>query len=249
MIRLAATVLLALPCAVLAQAPVDRVSLLGEASSLDNGTPDWTSLTLGLSRHWSQRELVGVELAQTRRFGVDDQEIAVSGAMPLSPSVTGNLRLAYSPSHKVLAQSTFAAGLQWEFRKAWLLHGAASRKTYSTTDVLQRGVMLEHYFGNFSALAGVHSVRAFGQNDAVYELRGAWYYNDASSLGVIASAGDEASQVAAGTLALARVRSLALVGRHAIGTGPWSVNYGVHRVRQGRFYTRTGATLGVQRAF
>lgn len=229
--------------------PVNRAALLGEHSRLDNGTPDWNAISLQLSRHWSQRQLAELELTQTRRFGESDTEVAVAGTAALAPALTGSLRFAYSPTHRVLARHGETLGLQWEFRKAWLLHGSFRHTRYSDVVVNQGSVMLEHYFGDYSALAGVHTVRAFGRTNHVFELRGAWYYSDASSISLIASSGDEAAQVAPGTVALARVQSVALTGKHAPGGGPWALRYGAHWVRQGDFYQRRGATLGVQRHF
>jgi hypothetical protein len=49
-------------------------------------------------------------------------------------------------------------------------------------------------------------------------------------------------------VALADVRSLALVGRHRIDRG-WSLTYSLSRTRQGSFYRRTGFSAGVQRDF
>lgn len=249
--RLAALLLAALPWALPAQAayPFNRAAVGGEHSNLDNGSPDWNAVTLQLSRHWSQRQLAELQLTETRRFGVRDTELALGGALPLSPTLTGSLRLAHSPTHRVLARGSAAGALQWEFRKAWLLHGGLKHTRYDATNVDHASLMLEHYFGDFSALAAVHSVRAFGRTNQAWELRGAWYYADASSIGLIAGSGDEAAQVAPGTVALARVRSLALTGRHAFGAGPWAVRYGLHRVRQGGFHTRSGASLGVERDF
>lgn len=249
--RAALAALLALPALAAAQpaAPVDRAALLVERSDLHNGTPDWRTLTLQLGRHWSPRQLAEVELTETRRFGQRDTELALGGALPLAHRLTGSLRLAHSPTHRVLARASAAGSLQYEFRPAWLLHGGLKRSWYDAADVSQASVLLEHYFGDFSALAGAHAVRAFGTTSHVFELRGNWYYGDASYVGFIAAAGDEAAQVAAGALALARVRSLALAGRHAVQGTPWSLRYGLHRVRQGGFHTRTGASLGLQRDF
>lgn len=249
--KLPALILLAFPVLACAQAtePVTRAAVTAEHSSLDRGYADWSSVGVRIGRHWSQRQLAELELTQTRRFGLDDTELAVGGAAPLGDALTGSLRVTHSPTHRVLPQSSFGGALQYEFRPAWLLHGGLRHTRYATTDVNQASVMLEHYFGNFSALGAVHTVRAFGQTRHVGELRAAWYYADRSSVGVIASSGEEAAQVAAGAVALARVRSLALVGRHALGQGPWAVRYGLHHVRQGGFYTRSGATLGVERDF
>jgi YaiO family outer membrane protein len=228
--------------------PVNRAALSFEHSSLDRGLGDWRAATLQLGRHWSQRQLVEADVTQTRRFGQDDTEWGLGGAVPLSPSLTASGRLTNSPTHRVLARHSAAAQLQYEFRRAWLLHGGIKHTRFDATDVEQASLMLEHYFGDFSALAGVHAARAFGERTEAYELRATWHYAEGSSAGVIASNGDEAAQVGPGTIALARVRSLALVGRHAVNP-TWTLRWGLHHVRQGSFHTRKGASLGVQAAF
>jgi YaiO family outer membrane protein len=229
--------------------PVNRAALVAEHSDLDKGQPDWSAVTVQLGRHWSNRQLLEAELTRTRRFGVKDDEIALGGALPLSETLTGSLRASHSPTHRVLPRDSITGAVQWEFRRAWLLHGGLRSTRYVDVQVREAGVQLEHYFGDFGAQAGVKSVRAFGQTNYLLELRGAWYYADASSIGVIASDGDEAVQVAPGNVALAHVRSLALVGKHRFGAGPWSLRYGLHHVRQGDFYTRRGGSLGVQLDF
>ncbi|HEY8357875.1 MAG TPA: YaiO family outer membrane beta-barrel protein [Ramlibacter sp.] len=249
--RIAALPLLALPVLACAQpdVPFDRAAVTAEHSGLDRGLADWNSLGLRLERHWSRREVAQLELTRTRRFGLEDTELAIGGSAALAPAVTGSMRLAYSDTHRVLPRASLAAALQYEFRPAWLLHGGLRHTRYATTQVDQGSAMLEHYFGNYSALAAVHAVRAFGQTRPVVELRAARYYGQGSSVGLIASSGDEAAQVAAGTVALTRVRSVAIVGRHALGQGPWALRYGLHQVRQGGAYTRSGASLGVERDF
>lgn len=246
-----AIALLALPLASFAQSadtPAWRAALVTEHSNLSRGYADWNAVSLQLGRHWSRRELAEVELTETRRFGQSDSEVAAGGAFPLGDALTASLRATYSPTHRVLPRASLGGGLQYEFRPAWLLHGALRTTRYAATDVDQASVMLEHYFGNWSALGAVHAIRAFGQDTQAYELRGSYYYGDASSVGLIASTGREVTQLGAGALAFARVHSLALVGRHALD-GRWSLRYGLHRVRQGDFYTRSGVTLGVQAAF
>jgi YaiO family outer membrane protein len=252
MIRVACAVpFLALACGLAAAqqgGPVHRAALVAEHSALDRGQPDWDLLTLQVGRHWSQRQLVEVELTETRRFGRKDTEWAVSGAAPLGEKLTGSARVSHSPTHRVLARSSIAAGLQYEFRPAWLLHGTVKQTRYDATDVEQASVMLEHYFGDWSAAAVVHGSRAFGESTQAGELRLAWYYAQGSSLALFAAAGEEAAQVGPAAVAIAKVRSLALVGRHALSPR-WTLRYGLHRVRQGDFHTRSGATLGVQAAF
>ena len=51
--------------------------------------------------------------------------------------------------------------------------------------------------------------------DEVGELRTTWYYGDASSVGLIVSSGDEATQLGAGNVTVTPVRALAVVGMSA----------------------------------
>lgn len=248
--RMAAALAL-LPMAVWGQAadsPSWRATVLAEHSELSRGYADWDTVGVQLLHRWSNRQLAEVELTRTRRFGMQDTQLAAGGAFPVNPSLTANLRVTHSPAARVLPRASVGGGLQYEFRPAWLLHGNLGTTRYIDTGVYRASLMLEHYFGDWSALAGVHTARALGQDAHAGELRVTRYYGDASSIGVVASAGDEASLVGPGNVALAKVRSLAAVGQHALGGG-WLLRYGAHHVRQGDLYIRRGVTFGVQAAF
>ena len=106
----------------------------------------------------------------------------------------------------------------------------------------------KRYAGDYSAALAWRPVSALGTEASGFELRGARYYKDDSFVGLIASTGREATLVGAGAIELASVSSLALVGRHRVAPG-WSVSYALNRTRQGRFYTRTGLSAGVQHDF
>lgn len=231
------------------QAPVqDRVNLVVERSNVDNGSGDWLATTLRYGRHWSQRQVAEVELTQTRRFGLDDTEVAVTGSAPLSQALTINGRLTYSATHRVLPEGSAAAALQYEFAPAWLVHGGWKATRYPDTDVNQGALMLEHYFGNWSALAGAYRTRAFGQDTMAYVLRGSYYYGQDASVSLYLASGDEVAQTGPGTQAISSVRSVTLVGQHGLSQR-WTLRYGLHYVEQGTFYTRKGASLGVQYTF
>ncbi|AEG93431.1 YaiO family outer membrane beta-barrel protein [Ramlibacter tataouinensis] len=228
--------------------PVDRVTLQAEHSELDKGNTDWRELTLQLSRQWQPREAAELGLAQTRRFGLDDTQLRLGYSRPLSQRLTGSLQASASPTHRVLPKGSLGGALQYEFSPGWLLHGGARHTRYDATDVDEGRLALERYFGDYSLLAGWTPARALGQDTHAFELRGSWYYAPDSSVGVIAARGDEATQLGEDRIVLAEVRSLALLGRHRLSPQAallWSLG----RTRQGSFYTRTGASLGLQFAF
>jgi len=229
-------------------APVNRLQLSAEHNRLDQGLPDWDELTLRYSRQWDRHELAEVALTQARRFGQNDSQLEALYVRPLSASLTASAQLSSSPEHHFLPRHSFEAGAQYEFMPAWLLHVRLRHSSYDTASVDQATLMLERYAGNYSASLAWRPVRALGTHASGFELRGNRYYGRDSHVGLIASSGQEATQLGAGVVALADVRSLALVGRHRIDRG-WSLTYALSRTRQGSFYRRTGFSAGVQRDF
>jgi YaiO family outer membrane protein len=246
---LACSLLLPAGCATAQPAPpFNRVALEAETSHLDRGQGNWQQQTLRIGRQFARRTLLEAEASHVHRFGLHDQEYALAGSLPLAEPLTLSLRASTSPTHRVIARSSAGGALQWEFQKAWLLHGALKRTRYDAVDVTQASGMLEHYFGNWSALVALHNAHAFGDDQQSLELRATHHYAEGSSVGVILAGGDEATAVAPGRVVLAQVRSVALLGRHAFDPH-WGVRWSLHHVRQGSFHTRRGASLGVEYAF
>ncbi len=226
-------------------AVVNRLQLSAEHNRLDHGLRNWDEVTVRYSRQWERRELAEVALTQARRFGETDRQLEALYVRPLGPRLTATAQLSFSPEHRFLARRSLEAGAQYEFQPAWLLHARLRHTNYDAASVDQAALMLERYTGNFSASLAWKPVRALGTHANGYELRANRYYDDDSHVGLIASTGREATQVGAGAIALADVRSVALVGRHRLGPG-WSATYALSRTRQGSFYSRTGFSAGVQ---
>jgi YaiO family outer membrane protein len=229
-------------------APVSRLQLSAEHNRLDHALPAWDELTLRLSRQLRRRELAEVALTQARRFGQTDSQLEASYLRPFGPRLTASVQLTLSPEHRFLARNSIEAGAQYEFMPAWLLHGRLRHTRYDNASVDQATLMLERYVGDYSASLAWRPVRALGTNADGFELRANRYYGDDSYVGLIASSGDEATPLGGGAVALAGVRSLALVGRHRLQAG-WSLTYALSRTRQGSFYSRTGLGAGVQHDF
>jgi YaiO family outer membrane protein len=243
---------LLLPLATPAQqaGPQDRVLFLADHGKLDRGFSDWNEATVLLSRHWSVRQVAELGLARTRRFGLNDTRVDLGTSVPINERLTGAVQASVSPSHRVLPRYAVGGQLQYEFARGWLAHGGARHTRYEadSTQVNQLRLAIENYTGPFSVLAAWSPARALGQDTHTVELRGSYYYGQDSSVGLILARGDEATQLGPGQVVLADVRSVALTGRQELGPGRWLL-WGVNRTHQGSFYTRTGATLGLQLAF
>lgn len=250
--RLAITLAVAAAWPLAAQAqdarPVDRLQLSIEHNRLGRGLPDWNEATLRYSREWQQRELAELVLTRARRFDLADTQLEAGYVRPLDQSLTVSARLTASPDHRFFARYSLDAGAQYEFMPAWLLHGRLRHTRYETGPANQATLMLERYAGDYSASLAWRPGRALGERADGFELRANRYYRDDSQVGLIASSGDEVTRLDASTIAVARVRTLALVGRHRLQPG-WSLTYAVSRTIQGGFYSRTGVSAGVQRDF
>ena len=225
-----------------------QAEVAAESSRLSNGSPDWRTLSLRIAHKRGPRDLTELTLLDSSRFGLNDQQIGALVAAPVTDRLTATFAAQASPSHRVLARHGGDVNLQYEFAPAWLLHTGAGFRRYDDASVTQASVMLEHYFSSFSAAAAWRPVRALGVSASSAELRGAWYYGEASSVALVLSRGQEAATVAASRVEVADVRSLALFGRHQIDP-KWSLSYALGRTRQGNFYNQNSIRLGAQYIF
>ncbi len=219
-----------------------------ESSQLSNNSPDWRDETLRITRKLGPRDVKELALTHTNRFGLDDYQLSGSYSTPLSDKLTAILGANISPSHRVLAKYGVEGALQYEFAPAWLAHAGLSNRRYSTANVNQVNLALEHYFSSFSIAAAWRPVRALGVNASSAELRGSYYYGDANFVGFIVSSGQEATSVNANTVLLADVRATALLGRHWLNR-QWAINYALTSTRQGSFYNRNSVHLGAEYVF
>jgi YaiO family outer membrane protein len=216
--------------------------------SLSNDSPDWQDTGVDITHRFDAREYLGFSLHDVKRFGVEDVNAAAFYLRPLTERLAASIEGSLSPGASFLARSSLAAGLQYEFAPAWLLHGGLRAATYAEDHVTEGALKLERYVSDFSWSVGWKPVHALGSYAQSFEVRGSYYYGARNMVGVIAAYGREATSVAPDEVVLADVRSIALLGRHHV-TERWALTYAITRVEQGTFYTRTGGRLGVQYSF
>lgn len=223
------------------------VGLTLGAEHLSNNTPDWREAGIQLQHQYAERHSAGMAFTRTERFGLRDRQLSANYARPFGEKLVASVDANASSTHRVLARHGIGAALQFEFAPAWLVHAGARTTKYENERVNQGLLMLEHYFSSFSASAGWRPARAFDSTAHSGELRGAYYYGDRNSVGVILAAGKEAASIG-GAVTLTSLRSAAFVGRHWLNRD-WAVNYSAAHTRQGDFYSRNGISLGLQYAF
>ena len=221
------------------------ISISREA--LGNGSPDWKEHTVSIRHQYARRHEAGIEATETERFGLRDSRTAIDYTLPASDLLTITLDAGFSPTHRVLARNTLGASAQYEFAPASLAHAALRTTAYDSARINQAVLGLERYVSNFSWAALWRPSRAFGTTAHSGELRGTCYYSDRNSVGLIAAAGQEASNTGT-TVVLTHVSSIALTGKHWLGSH-WALHYAASHTRQGNLYNRNGINLGVQYAF
>lgn len=224
------------------------VELSTDNQRLSNNSPDWQETALRLNRALGQRQYVEFSLVQANRFGLRDDQLLASYGHPVTDKFGVTVDASLSPSHNFLAQRSLGLTLNYEFAPTWLAYVGAKNTQYNDVSVGQGLLMVEHYFGAFSAAAGWRPVQAFGTSTSSQELRGSYYYGDKNVVGLILSSGQEASQISSAQIALADVKSVALTGRHWISRD-WAFTYVLNSTQQGDFYTRNGLRIGVQHIF
>lgn len=223
--------------------PTTTVGAALSGESLSAGKGSWSEKSLSARRNFAKRTLAEMVVSSVRRYGVQDAQVAAAGAFPLGASVTASVDASYSTTHRILPRHAAGAALQWEFAKAWLLHGGARTVRYDSVHVKQGQLGVEHYVGDYSASLTWRPTRALGVNAYGVAFAGNWYYGDKDAVGLTLASGREASSLPEGVL-LGRVSSAAIVGRHRL-TPSWSVNYSLSRTRQAELHTRNGASIGL----
>ena len=236
----------------LPEAAQTRVEGALETDQLSHGLPHWRTQSLRIAHGSGPRDVREIELLQTRRFGLDDQQVRAVYVTAFSNALTATFAAQVSPTHRILARHGVEGNLQYEFAPAWLVLGGFSRTQYDHDHVLQASLGLEYYFSDFSVAAVWRPGHALGVRTHGFAARAAFYYAQDSSIGVLLSHGQEASvqatAVLGSTVLLSDVRAITLVGRHAL-TPQWALSYALGRTKQANFYQRTSARVGVQYTF
>ncbi|WP_338766490.1 YaiO family outer membrane beta-barrel protein [Massilia sp. METH4] len=214
---------------------------------LSNGARDWRESTV-LVRHGLRDDTPGaaatLALTRTERFGLRDSQAGVSLATPLAPKVFATIEASGSTTHRVLPESALGTALQYEFAKAWLVHGGVRTTRYDNARINQASLALEHYTGPFSWSIGGRRAHAFGTNAGSGELRGTYYHGERNSIGLIVAAGREATSIGS-IVTLTSQRSVALTGRYWMHPR-LALTYSAAHTREGDYYSRNGASLGLQ---
>lgn len=237
----------ALACCALPAAAQTTIAINHGIDHLSGPAADWHDTSLAVCYQAAPRMGFGAGVTRVERFGLSETQVSAGADVPISEQLTASVDGNTSSEHQILARHALGATLQYEFAKGWLLYGGGRTSSYNDVHVNQSLLMLERYVGNYSFSGAWRAARAFATTSHSGEVRANYFYNDRSAVGLSFAVGKEAANIA-GTTRLSSVSSAALIGRHWIDQR-WAVTYALAHTRQGDFYVRNGANLGLQATF
>lgn len=237
----------ALACSGLPAAAQTTVAISQGVDYLSGPSADWHDTSLAVRYQAAPRLGFGAGVTRVERFGLSETQASAGADVPLSERLNLSVDGSTSNKHQILARHALGATVQYEFAKGWLVHAGGRTSSYNDVHVNQSLLMLERYVGDYSFSGAWRAARAFGATAHSGELRANYFYNERSAIGLSFASGKEAANIA-GTTRLSSVNSAALIGRHWFDQR-WAVTYALAHTRQGDFYIRNGANLGLQATF
>ncbi len=251
MTRMLALLAILLALAPPAHAASSQIEFGIGAETLGNGFAPWRETGLALRHEWAPRAQVELTVRATERFDRHDEEIGIGVSATLADGWSATLAASASPSHAILARSSFSAGLGHVLGNGWVLGGALRSTHYERDRANAASATLERYFGSaaageWRASATVVATRLAGvASSAALRVQIDRYWGERGRLGLLVAGGREIENLGAGALLVADVSSVAVTGRWPIASG-WSVVGELGRHRFGSRYVRSGGRLGVQ---
>jgi YaiO family outer membrane protein len=215
--------------------------------NLTKGRGAWNGAYLDLEHRFAPRTLLYSRLLETRRFGLQDEQILVGGYYPIQKDITLNVEGTYSPSAYVLARNSILGSLQFGLGSGWLITGGIKHTDYENSNSIQEFGVLENYFGNYRAALTITDTQAQGENMVGGNLSLSRYYNDTSFVSLVAGTGREADK-SSGSTKFLNTNSLGLNGRHWF-TPDWGMVWSLTEGQEGNAYNYTGVSIGLRHNF
>jgi len=219
----------------------------GGYESLSNDKPDWQYYFFRFNRKFSSGQVLYGEASIFHRFGATDPYFMVGFVQPLNKSKDwiGTLELAGSPTHDVVYTASFYGRVDRKLGRGWVAN-AALRHSHYTDDNVDIGIFgAEKYFKAYRAAYNLFVAHLHGKGtSASHVFQGNYYYGERNSVGVGFAFGQEIESVGNGQFIRANVREVNLTGRHWFNK-KWGLSYLALWHREGTFYDRSGAYLGL----
>jgi len=215
--------------------------------SLSNDKPDWQSYFIRFKRKFTSGQALYGEASAVTRFNQTDPNFMIGLYQPLNQSKQwfATFEAAGSPNHQVLPVISLFGQLGHNFGAGWI-GTAGFRHNHYSADKVNMGVFgVEKYFKAYRGAYTLFVAHLNGSGASTsHVFQGNYYYGERSSVGAGVAFGQEIESVGNGQFIRSDVREVSLIGRHWINQR-WGLSYVALWHRQGTFYTRSGAQVGV----
>jgi YaiO family outer membrane protein len=218
--------------------------------SLSNGYENWRTATLDFSHRFRSGHLFYGSLLATERFRQRDRQATIGFYQPVKKNWTLQFEASVSPNYRTLPKWSAFIGVERKLRKGWNISGGYRRTHYRSAKVNLVNSGVEKYFGNYRAAYTLYvsNLQSTGTS-ASHRFQFNRYYGEfVSSVGVTAAIGRELESLGSSGVLQTGVRSIGISGRHWFNRR-WGMNYDAAFTKQGNFYNRRGASIGISFRF
>lgn len=217
-----------------------------ELNTLTKGLPSWTEFYLEGKKQLADRAVIYGTARHTRRFALDDNELALGGYVPLDAKWTANLEASLSTG-RVLAKWSGAAALHRNLGAGWGIEAGYRHRLYAMSGVDSERLTVEKYFSSFRAAYTFTMSQGVAPTTA-HALALSHYYGQRSRITLGLAVGDEVESLGNGVLLRSNVRYAGIYGLHEVAPD-WSLTYALGINDQQPLYTRRQIRFGVRHAF
>lgn len=214
----------------------------------------WASSYVLAEWFYKPRATLYVQGRLTDRFSENDHELSLGTYQPLGTLTTYQLEANFSPSHEILAEYSFLAGLSRSIKKDWDVGVTGRHSIYTETSSNVLSLTGGHYFNNQRLAYTIYVSKVEGARET-YSHRLHWnrYYGNRNYIGLYGATGEETEnigEVAGSTRFItSSVFGYGIAGRHWLKDGPFAISYQLWQHDQGDIYTRWGGALGFRIQF
>jgi YaiO family outer membrane protein len=207
---------------------------------------DWQTYYWSINHKFSTGQVLYGTASAVKRFETTDPNLMVGFVQPFTESKhwIATFEAGFSPNHQILPTSSFLGQVERVFSKGWVGRAGLRHSRYPA-DIVNMGIFgAEKYFKAYRAAYTLYVAHLNGKGTALsHVIQGNYYYGERNSVGAGFAFGQEIESVPGGLLKT-DVLDFSFTGRHWM-TSKWGLSYVAVWHRQGEFYTRGGAQIGL----
>jgi YaiO family outer membrane protein len=177
------------------------------------------------------------------RYGLTDDRIGGEVGVDIGTQWSGNVAVGASSAPNFLPARSARVGLVRRFDHGWLLGARLQHREYADDSVDTVGLLAERYVRNYRFAYALDRAQLASEQALVHSLAANVYTDAGAQYGIVLAAGEEIETVAPGQLLRTDIRSIAVTGRHPVGTD-LGIGWSVGTQQQGALYRRS--SVGVR---